>query len=184
MGEAGSAILRNVTLVGNDSGGNGGGINVPSTATLELEHVTFSGNTSDYPGNAIQAATGATVTTISTIFSSNESGDTCFIESVDDWTSNGCNLSSDSSCDLTSIGDLINKDPLFGIFADYGGNTDTLPILYNSPALDAGNPSDPADRRDQRGVALFDADGDDIKRSDIGAFEYPPYFGWLPLIIR
>ena len=54
-------------------------------------------------------------------------------------TSLGHNLETGSDCGFTATGDLQNIDPLFltGGVADTGGNTDTIALSANSPAVDA-----------------------------------------------
>jgi len=64
-------------------------------------------------------------------------------------------------------------DPRLGQLGDYGGPTWTMPLLADSPAIDAGDPEivDPP-ATDQRGfVRIFDGDKDGVARIDIGAFE-------------
>ena len=53
----------------------------------------------------------------------------------------------------------------------------TLSILTGSPAINFGNPADPADRLDQRGEPIVGG------RSDSGSFEYYPIL-WLPLVVK
>ena len=62
----------------------------------------------------------------------------------------GHNLSSDGSCNFTSIGSLNNTDPELGPLADNGGPTLTMALLPGSPAIDAGDNS-AAQPTDQRG---------------------------------
>jgi hypothetical protein len=78
------------------------------------------------------------------------------------WTDLGHNLSSDSSG--AGPGGLLNLDPRLGPLADYGGPTWTMVLLFESPALDAGDRTGtpPAD---QRGVVR------EFGPPDIGAFE-------------
>ena len=90
----------------------------------------------------------------------------------------GYNLDSGNSCGFNGIGDLNQTNPLLGPLDYYGGHTPTHSILYNSPAIDAGSPTDcPA--TDQRGVIRpIDGDGDNNPICDMGAFEYTT----LPII--
>lgn len=77
----------------------------------------------------------------------------------------GHNLSSDGSCNFTSIGSLNNTDPELGPLADNGGPTLTMALLPSSPAIDAGDNS-AAQPTDQRGFPRVV--GPTI---DIGAYE-------------
>jgi len=78
----------------------------------------------------------------------------------------GYNLSSDRSIKLKGPGSMTNTDPVIGLLGRNGGLTETVPIFYGSPAIDAGDtnfclPSD------QRGVSRPYYD-----RCDIGAYEF------------
>ena len=141
-----------------------------------LDHVTLAGNTASGGGHAIQVHYGS-VTAISTIISSSSSGSTCGFDNGGSLTSNNYNLSSDASCSL-GAGDLVNQDMHFGAYGNHGGLMNTLRILTGSPAINFGNPADPAGRLDQRGMPIIGG------RSDSGAFEYIPPSVWLPLVIR
>jgi hypothetical protein len=90
-------------------------------------------------------------------------------------TSNGYNLSSDGSCNFNNTGDLNNTDPKLGQLGNYGGPTQTIPLLSGSPATDAGNPSGCTDgqghllKTDQRGKPRHDKE--DTGGCDMGAYE-------------
>ena len=97
-------------------------------------------------------------------------------------TSHGYNLSSDTSCTLRGFhgsGDRNNMAPKLGTLGNYGGLTQTIPLLSGSPAIDTGNPSGCTDgqghllTKDQRGMLRPDPeDKDTIKpRCDRGAYE-------------
>jgi hypothetical protein len=94
-------------------------------------------------------------------------------------TSNGYNLSSDGTCNFNSTGDLNNTDPKLGQLGNYGGQTQTMPLLSGSPAIDAGNPSGCTDgqghllRTDQRGRPR--PDKEDTGGCDMGAYERQSY---------
>lgn len=90
-------------------------------------------------------------------------------------TSNGYNLSSDGTCNFSGPGDLNNTDPMLGTLGNYGGPTQTIPLLSSSPAIDAGNPSGCTDGNghllttDQRG--RLRPDKEDTGGCDMGAYE-------------
>jgi hypothetical protein len=90
-------------------------------------------------------------------------------------TSNGYNLSSDTTCHLHNTGDLNNTNPKLGSLGNYGGPTKTIPLLSGSLAIDAGNPSGCTDgkgqllKTDQRGKPR--PDKEDSGGCDMGAFE-------------
>jgi hypothetical protein len=76
-----------------------------------------------------------------------------------------------------------NTDPLLGPLQDNGGPTWTHALLYNSPAIDAGDPVN-CTPTDQRGVARpIDGDSDGTAVCDIGAVEFELIWGaYLPII--
>jgi hypothetical protein len=84
-------------------------------------------------------------------------------------------LSSDGTCHLTGPGDVNNTNPRLGALGNYGGPTQTIPLLSGSPAIDAGNPSGCTDRlghllkTDQRGLPRPDTE--DRSGCDMGAYE-------------
>jgi len=67
-------------------------------------------------------------------------------------------MSSDNTCNFNGPGDMNNTIPLLGTLGNYGGPTQTIPLLSGSPAIDAGNPSGCTDGKgkllttDQRGL--------------------------------
>jgi len=93
-------------------------------------------------------------------------------------TSDGYNLSDDSSCNFHNIGDRNNIDPKLGTLGNYGGPTQTIRLLSGSPAIDAGNPSGCTDgqghllKTDQRGMPRPNTeDIEDKKGCDMRAYE-------------
>jgi hypothetical protein len=79
----------------------------------------------------------------------------------------GHNLSSDDTLPFHAAGSLRNTDPLLGELGDYGGTTQTIPLLAESPAINAAETI--ADlTTDQRGVSRPQGTA-----YDIGAFERP-----------
>src|SRR5215469_1064747 len=90
-------------------------------------------------------------------------------------TSEGYNLSSDSTCNFNNPGDLNNHDPMLGPLQNNGGPTQTMALHPGSPAIDGGNPSGCTDgqghllKTDQRGMPR--PDKEDSVGCDIGAYE-------------
>jgi len=89
--------------------------------------------------------------------------------------SDGYNLSSDTTCNFGSAGDLNSTDPMLGPLQYNGGQTQTMSLPSGSPAVDAGNPTGCTDgfghllKTDQRGKAR--PDPEDTGGCDMGAYE-------------
>ena len=154
--------LTNVTFSGN-SAYIGGGMENENYAIPTLTNVTFKGNSvwSGGSGGAIYNLLGSNPQIRNTIFWSNWSN------IVNDGSSS---VVSDSvvqgDCGTGSIcTNIIKTDPKLGTLGDYGGSTQTIPLLPGSSAIDKGNDAIcPA--TDQRGVARPQG-----AQCDIGAFE-------------
>src|SRR6266568_7653344 len=112
-------------------GGGTGGAIVNGSGNLAVNNSTVSGN---YPAGGIFNSGTAT---LQNSILANNSGRNCrgII------TSHGYNLSSDGSCPFSNTGDLNNTNPLLGTLGNYGGSTQTIPLLSGSPAIDSGNPN-------------------------------------------
>jgi hypothetical protein len=162
----GRIAINNSTFSGNlaDQGAgisNGGGLVVISSSTL-------SGNSADQ-GGGIDSGT---YTKLQNTIVANNDGGNCYRSGI---ISKGHNLSSDNTCDFNSNGDLNNTDPKLGELGNYGGPTQTIPLLSGSPAIDAGNPNGCTDgkghllKTDQRGKPR--PDREDKSGCDIGAYE-------------
>ncbi len=141
-----TAVAVNATLFGNGCGGGAGGAG--------------SANGNRLGGNLRNGS--GTLTLINTIVADSSGG----TNGVGTITDGGNNISSDLSCNFTSLGSLNNTDPRLGPLADNGGPTLTMALLQNSPAIDVGNNA-VSPPTDQRGFARFGA-------TDIGAFEMTP----------
>ena len=180
--------LENVTLFHN-SANVGAGIDNDYNSMLSVVNSTFVSNTATYYSGAIANNTGSTVLITNSTIVSNTSYIGSSIESPGDaslilWntiiandcngqiTDAGHNLDSGTGCRLTNPSSLTNTNPLLGSLGYYSSSIPTLPLLLNSPAIDAGNDSTcPA--TDARGISRPNG-----AHCDIGAYEYE----WMPVI--
>ena len=158
-----SPALTNVTFIGNSAASGGGMANLYITSPT-LTNVTFIGNTAA-SGGGIYNRDRNQVMIRNTILWGN-TGDEV-VDGRPDYPSTAAITSSivlggcPEGADCTNV---ISADPLPGAPGDYGGFTQTIPLLPGSSAIDAGDDSQcPA--ADQRGVAR-------VGVCDIGAFEY------------
>ena len=166
-GAASMLTLINSTLSGNSGGSGGGGI-YNGASTLTATFSTISGN-SAASGGGILNDTG-TLVVQDTIVANSPTGGNCFGFNGTVITSQGYNLSDDTSCSgfFNQQGDFNNTpaglDPA-GL-QNNGGPTKTIALLAGSSALNA-IPGPCAVNTDQRGVVRLLA-------CDIGAFEVIP----------
>jgi uncharacterized repeat protein (TIGR01451 family) len=172
----GSVTLNNSTVSNNTASGNsfgygyGGGIY--SDGTLTLNNSTISGNTATWSAGGIYHAQG-TVTLRNSIIARNYGGESPDCHGT--IGTSGYNLVGDTSgCAFTpAVGDLTNINANLGQLIGAPGVSRYHPLLSNSPAIDAGNPTGCTDHlgnpldTDQRGATR-------IGRCDIGAYEYTP----------
>jgi len=171
----GVITLTNVTVSNNTASNNYSGVySSGSTTSLFTQNSTIVNNQRTNTGgtgyNGLIAASGAAVTMVNTIIANND-GRNCLTGSGATLNSQGYNLSSDFTCNLTQTGDQQGVNPLLGALVDNGGPTLTHALLAGSPAVDAGtNGNCPA--TDQRGVARpYDGDNDGTATCDVGAVE-------------
>jgi hypothetical protein len=176
----GTLIITNSTFSGNTArsskiGSRAGGILngglFQSTGTLVINNSTLSGNVaSEGEAGGIFNVEGSTVVLQNSLVANNTGGNCRGAV-----TSDGYNLSSDSTCNFDSTGDLNNTDPKLGRLRNNGGPTKTLALLPGSPAIDSGNPSGCTDgagrllKTDQRGKPRHDKE--DSGGCDRGAYE-------------
>jgi len=161
----GTLTVTNSTFSGNIahgySGGGGGGID--NGGTLLVTNSTFSRNLApDSFGGGIYNNGSATAKNV--ILDDNCPGFNCAGAAMSGFN----NLSSDYGC-----GESFAHSPSIGLgtLGNYGGNTQTLPLLPGSSAINAGHSAtcaDPAtvNNLDQRGLAR------PAGQCDIGAFEF------------
>ncbi len=186
INNSGSLTVSNSTFSKNtvfgDSGVNskigfGGGIN--NSGSLTVSNSTLSGNEAYNSGSGI----GGGGTIRNTIIAGNRITTPYHASGIDvNWdvsgkfTSFGYNLigNSTGSTGFGSIGDIVGNaynpiDPRLAPLDFYGGPTQTIALLQDSPAIDAGDPTilDTDPTTDQRGFPRV-ING----RADIGAFEF------------
>jgi hypothetical protein len=122
--QQGTMTINSSTITGNsrDAIINGG--------TLTINNSTLSGNSAvnGVGGNLIA---GGTTILQNTIVANSRSGGNCY----GTITSNGYNLSSDNTCKFNGTGDLNNTDPRLGKLGNYGGPTQTIPLLSGARRL-------------------------------------------------
>jgi len=153
--------------------GNGGAID-NSSGTLIVTNSTFSGNSATGGGGAIYADlenSGTLLVTNTIVANSTNGGDCVNTGAVID---GGHNLIGDAAhaCGLTT---LVGVDPMLDPagLKDNGGPTQTIALLPNSPAINAGDAdvcsTAPVNGIDQRGYVR---PGTGSANCSIGAFEY------------
>jgi hypothetical protein len=183
IANAGTLNVVNSMIAGNRVLGVGGlnllaGGGIYNAFKLTISSTTFAGNSVHIcvhgwgcipPGRGWDIYGGATIQ--NSIVASSGRGYNC----SGNLMSNGYKLSNDGSCNFHNSGDRNNTDPLLGTLGNYGGPTQTIPLLSGSPAIDAGNPSGCNDNHglllptDQRGFRRHDLE--DSGGCDMGAYE-------------
>jgi CSLREA domain-containing protein len=151
--DEGGLTLTNVTISGN-SAGSGGGIlvdpGVPGAlGTLSMRNTLIAGNTLSGSGGTGPDVNGAIDPTSTNNLIGVGDGSTGLT------TGTGGNLLGTAAAPIT---------PLLGTVGNYGGGTQTIPLLPGSPAIDAGTTGTGILATDQRGKPRVGA-------PDIGAFE-------------
>lgn len=158
---------------------------------ITMRHATVSGNTGSLGGGAFYQDSNSNFTFGNTIIAGNfaDSGAPEITFQAGTIRSEGNNIVGDLSGDAANTrnpisyraSDILDRAPLLGAFALFGGAAPTLELLNGSPAIDAGNNSlavDPSNNNfglttDQRFYRrTVDGDGDGTTAVDIGAFEY------------
>ena len=164
-GVRGNAVTINNSTISGNTHHYGLGCTI-SGSGVTLSNTTISGNVAGN-GYVVLCATA----TLQNSIVANNSGANC----GSGVTSNGYNMSSDSSCNFSKSGDRNNTDPLLGPLQNNGGPTQTKALLPGSPAIDAGNPSGCRGGNgqllttDQRGQPR--PDHEDSVGCDMGAYE-------------
>ena len=132
----GTATLTNVTVSGNSAGTDGGGL-YTSGGTTTLNDVTVSGNSAISSGGGVDNL-GGTTTLNNTIVAGQKAGG-----DISGVVSGSFNLiGTGGSGGLMSgvDGNLVGvANPGLAPLGSYGGPTQTMPLLYGSPAIGAGS---------------------------------------------
>jgi predicted outer membrane repeat protein len=149
------STLTNVTFSGN-SATSGGGMYSDNNSNSTLTNVTFSGNSATSGGGMYNDDGKLTLTNV---IIANSTGGNCYnyIGSYAGWN----NLADDGSCGSSFTN---SASIALGTLGNYGGSTQTIPLLPGSAAIDAGNSAN-CPSTDQRGQARNDL------QCDIGAYE-------------
>jgi hypothetical protein len=165
----GKLIMTNCTLARNRAMADGGGVRVyGNTGTAILTHCTFLDNVAG-TGGGLHTHGGSETVVYNCLFAGNPGGDA--VNAVGHaQLSGGSNVFSDGSnggSDDLVMG-INHAIARVGTLGRYGGPTETVPLLTDSPALDTGDASRISDglNTDQRGLPLV-VNG----KVDIGAFE-------------
>ena len=163
MFNAGSPSLTNVTFERNAAYFGGGMFNVFSSSALT--NVTFTGNTAMI-GGGIYNDYSTNVQIINTIFWDNLAPSGTQIYNNNSTLSLRASIVEAGCPAGSTCTNIITSDPRLGQPGNYGGFTQTFPLLAGSSAIDAGNDSACAST-DQRGVTRPQG-----AHCDIGAYEY------------
>jgi beta-glucanase (GH16 family) len=168
----GNITILNSTVSGNVSTGWHGGAAFITDGTVDVIYSTIANNSAPagtVGGFFVGTFTDASATlNLSSSIVANNTGSNCFQGFFGPGpvalTSEGHNIASDGSCNLTAAGDHPGVDPLLNPLADNGGPTQTHALLAGSPAIDAADPA-VCPVTDQRGITRDAA-------CDVGAYEY------------
>lgn len=176
----GPLTITNSTISGNTAGYNGGGIENSGTGgALSISFTTFSGNRSNALGYGIGQGDGlanfGTAVLQNNLMANSSTGGNCYVYTGYPWTSQGYNLSDDTSCTAVFTKSSDKNDTPAGLdtgLKSNGGLTQTIALLSGSAAIDAvpvaacTDTSGNAVTTDQRGTARPQGPA-----CDIGAFE-------------
>ena len=167
---AGTLTVTNSTFSTNSAVTSGGAI-YSQGGTVQISNSTFGTNPENMGGGGALSNAGSSVMIQNSIVANSGNGGNC----DGAITSDGYNLSSDSTCNFSNTGDLNSKNPKLGTLRKNGGPTKTMALPKGSPALDAGNPAGCRDfagnllATDQRGLPR--PGGGESTGCDMGAYE-------------
>jgi uncharacterized repeat protein (TIGR01451 family) len=155
FGDPAPALVANTTVSGNSAGLRGSGLQIEGLSSVTIVNSTIANNTLTSAIRVFSATAIFENTIVSNPLLPNclPGGATPVL------TSNGGNVASDASCNLTQPTDQPNTDPMLGPLAANGGPTMTHALPEGSPAVDAGNlatcqtTSAPSDQRGEPRIA-------------------------------
>ena len=158
-----TANISNSTIANNEARSNAG---IENFGTVNLNNNTIANNTGGLGGGGIRNFGTANIT--SNLVANNTGANLGDISGDGETISGGNNLVGNAN-DVSGLADtdITDVDPLLGELQDNGGATQTIALLEDSPAIDAGSNPDNL-TTDQRGDGFDRTVGDAI---DIGAFE-------------
>jgi len=195
-----SPVLMNVTFSNNSAGYYGGGVEIDG-GVPSFTNVTFSGNKAGSYGGAMYAGSQVSLTNVTFSGNSalygggvfNDSYTWLFISNSIFWgntaTSDGAQIAIARGYPSISYSvieggyagtAILTTDPKLGTLGNYGGFTQTIPLLAGSSAIESGDDS-ACPATDQRGIIRPQG-----LHCDIGAYELekPIHRIYLPLILR
>jgi predicted outer membrane repeat protein len=171
---AGTVTVTNSTFSRNSATTSGGAV-YSDGGTVQISNSTFGSNPETIGSGGALSNAGGSVLIQNSIVANSANGGNC----AGTITSGGYNLSSDSTCQFNSRGDLDSKNPKLGALNNNGGPTQTMALQNGSPALDAGNPAGCRDfaehllSTDQRGLPR--PGKGETSGCDMGAYESQTY---------
>lgn len=154
-------IIENNTFYENDALGYGGGAYLEAAVSYTFNNNTFSENKGSRGGNLYLAAGASMTQMFNNIMANHAGGGDCYAF-YNAFINGSNNLIEDGS---TSCSPTLTGDPMLGTLADNGGFPQTLALLPNSPAINAGS-SLVCPVKDQRGIARPQG-----SVCDLGAYE-------------
>ncbi len=165
-------VLTNVSFSGNNAVDGAGMYNIDSSNPT-LTNVVFSGNDASYYGGGVYNKQSSPAINNTILWGDSAANgaeiynyDVASIPQISTSDIQGCGGSGawNPACGTDGGGNL-DADPLLGALGDYGGFTQTLPLLPGSAAIDTGDDTI-CPESDQRGVARPQGAG-----CDMGAYE-------------
>lgn len=172
---SGSEVYITNTTISDNNAVNGSAIKL-NDSYLWLNHVTIAGNTSFQGSTASVYATSSSYVYSSFSIFADNSNTNCgsaitFLNAPDVPT---YNLSDDTSCSFTGIGNIQNVNPLLGTLQDNNGLMWTKALQAGSPAIDAIPTQDCKFYTDARQFVRPVGNGCDIGAYEAGSMNYAP----------
>ena len=175
--ETATATLVNCTLFGNIAASRAGGFENNTSSTATLTDCTLSGNSAPIGGGLRNNDSAVTLT--NTIVAGNTAADQPDVNNLNGGTvtashdviGDGTGSGISNGTNGNQVGNTTSHpaviDPGLAPLAYYGGPTQTMALLPNSPAIGAGTSGSGIPTTDQRGFARSGA-------IDVGAFQAEP----------